>query len=404
MGLVASMKRTLLKYPSYLITRELKWHSHQYRGARTAVVSLAPPHEPVGTVLFSYINDPFLLPAGAPIPLSHTRYWESYQMVQTFLDLGYAVDVISFKNDLFVPTKPYAAFVDIYNNMERLGPLLGEQCVKIAHMTTAHWLFHTTAQHRRLQALQRRRGVALQPRIVIRPHWTVERADYATGKLNDYTAATYGFTGKRIWSIPTSGRPMPWIEEKDFNEARRHFVWLGGVGAVHKGLDLVLEAFSAMPDMTLTVCGPFEDEPDFVEAYHRELYQCPNIRAHGWIDIHSSEFLDLARRCGAVIFPSCSEGHCGGIIACMHAGLVPIVSHETGVNVDDETGYLLGECSIDEIKKIVTHVSTLPPHEFEMRARQAWDVTRKNHTRDTFSREYRRIIMTILESARAIGA
>jgi hypothetical protein len=47
---------------------------------------------------------------------------------------------------------------------------------------------------------------------------------------------------------------------------------------VHKGLDLVLEAFADMPEYHLTVCGPIQKEQDFERAYYRELYQVPNIR------------------------------------------------------------------------------------------------------------------------------
>ena len=36
---------------------------------------------------------------------------------------------------------------------------------------------------------------------------------------------------------------------------------------VHKGLDLVLEAFVAMPEYHLTVCGKVSSEKDFEDAY-----------------------------------------------------------------------------------------------------------------------------------------
>ena len=43
--------------------------------------------------------------------------------------------------------------------------------------------------------------------------------------------------------------PSP--EGKDFEVCRPHFMWLGSRGFVHKGLDVVLEAFSEMPELAL---------------------------------------------------------------------------------------------------------------------------------------------------------
>ena len=62
------------------------------------VISLKPEQASQGSVLLSYIIDPFLLKPGQPLPNTHTRYWESLQIARTFLELGYCVDVISWKN------------------------------------------------------------------------------------------------------------------------------------------------------------------------------------------------------------------------------------------------------------------------------------------------------------------
>ena len=62
------------------------------------VIRLTPDNNKKGSVLLSYILEPFLLDKNTPIPDSHTHYWESIQIANTFLDLGYSVDVISYRN------------------------------------------------------------------------------------------------------------------------------------------------------------------------------------------------------------------------------------------------------------------------------------------------------------------
>ena len=64
---------------------------------------------------------------------------------------------------------------------------------------------------------------------------------------------------------------------------------------MHKGLDLVLEAFARMPELHLTVCGPIHEEPAFEAAFRRELYETPNIETLGWVDIASPAFAELLR-------------------------------------------------------------------------------------------------------------
>ena len=124
-------------------------------------VSLKPDTISRGNVLLSYILEPFVLKAGQSLPNTHTNYWESLQMARTFLDLGYAVDVISYQNNVFMPKKEYSFLIDARWNLERLSPVLKQDCRKIIHLDTAHILFHNAAECARLLALQQRRGCAL---------------------------------------------------------------------------------------------------------------------------------------------------------------------------------------------------------------------------------------------------
>jgi glycosyltransferase involved in cell wall biosynthesis len=189
------------------------------------------------------------------------------------------------------------------------------------------------------------------------------------------------------------------MEEKDFEACRRRFLWLSSGGLVHKGLDLVLDVFAEMPDCHLTVCAPIDAEPDFQAAYYKKLYQTPNIRTLGWVDTASARFAEIVGGCIALVFPSCSEGQSGSVVTCLHAGLIPIISYECGVDVG-EFGWILKECSINEIKTSLGEISSLSGGELKRRARQAWEHARANHTREKFAWEYQKIISTIIAASR----
>jgi glycosyltransferase involved in cell wall biosynthesis len=258
-------------------------------------------------------------------------------------------------------------------------------------------LFHNTAEHQRLLALQRRRGVTLPTRRYLKPNLAIEHADYATILGNEFTVGTYRYANKPIYRLPISSPAQyPWAENKDFENSRKRFLWLGSHGYVHKGLDLVLEAFADMPDCHLTICGPMDKEKHFENAYRQLLYNTPNIHTAGWLDIAGARFAEIARSCAALVYPSCSEGGGGSAISCMHAGLIPIVSREASVDINDSFGLVLKESSIEEIKISVKKISSLSAEELKRMARAAWDFARGHHTRERFAEEYRNVISDIM--------
>ncbi len=150
----------------------------------------------------------------------------------------------------------------------------------------------------------------------------------------------------------------------------------------------MLEAFKEMPDHHLTVCGPIASEPEFVAAFHEELFETPNIETHGWVDIASQEFIDLAQRILAVVFPSCSEGGGGGVITCMHAGLIPIVTREASVDIE-AYGIPIERGSVDAVRTAVREASQMPAAELAERSHLGWSHAREHHTRERFARAYR---------------
>jgi glycosyltransferase involved in cell wall biosynthesis len=361
------------------------------------VVSLKPEQPSQGNVLISYRIEPFFLKPGEPIPNDHTWYWECLQIAQTFLDIGYCVDVIQFHNHKFVPQKDYVFFIDVRHRLELLSPLLNKDCVKILHSDTANITFHNAAECNRLLALQQRKGITLSPKRFEPPNLAIEYADCATILGNEFTINTFKYANKPIYRVPISTPEVyPWTEEKDFEACRKHFLWFGSGGLVHKGLDLVLDVFAEMPEYDLTICGPVNKEKDFEKAFYKELYHTPNIHTLGWIDISSSKFIEVANSCVGIIYPSCSEGGGGGVITCMHAGLIPIVSYESSVDVHDDFGVILEESSIEEVKNSIQMIASLSALELKIMARKAWEFVRTNHTRKRFAESYRNTVDKII--------
>src|SRR6185436_20252980 len=137
----------------------------QFRIAgRVVHLKSALPHK--GNVLISYFAYPFLTDK----PLTgHTNYWEAVRLAELFTERGYNVDIIDTTNSSFVPKKHYDICIDTHSNLDRLAPLLGDECIKVLYTLSSHWLFQNTASWQRSYDLLKRRGVALAPERLLPP-------------------------------------------------------------------------------------------------------------------------------------------------------------------------------------------------------------------------------------------
>jgi len=363
-------------------------------------ISLAatPGTEAKGNVLLSYILAPFLLKPGQAISTTHNNHLESVLIARTFQDLGYAVDVIDFRNDEFVPEKDYVFFVSARTHLESISKKLNKNCITIAHLETAHFLFNNAAAYARALDMQQRRGVTSTSIRIVEHNRAIEYCDYAAVLGGEFCMATYRYAGKPMFRLPVPTMcTYPLNPDKDFEACRNRFLWFGSFGFVHKGLDLTLEAFAQTPHLELTICGRFDREKDFTRIYHTELYETSNIHPEGWVDVAGSQFLDLADQCIAVVFPSCSESESCSVLTCMQAGLIPVVTREAGIDVQD-FGILLKDASVGAIQGAVERLAKLPASHLKEMSRKAWEYTRDHHSAEKYTRDYRAMIANIQTS------
>ena len=365
---------------------------------RCVALPPAPGIPPRGRVLLSYVVDAALVRDEADLPHSHPHFWETWAMAQCFRQEGYAVDLVHWSRRRPLPRTDYDVYVDVRRNFDRFAAVLPPSCLKVAHMDTAHHRVHNGNQLRRLEDLKRRRGIDLAPFKLVEENRAAETADVVCVLGNDFTIATFAHCGKPIRRIRLSNAfRYPFPADKDFAAARRRFLWLGSEGFVHKGLDLVLEAFAGLPDHELTVCGPLDKEPAFRNAFADLLYATPNVRAEGWVDVAGPRFRELAARCSALVYPSCSEGGGGCVLTAMHAGLVPLATREASVDLAPDRGILLEPATVESIRAAVLDFSARPPDRVEAMARAAWTWVREHHTRERFMEDYRHFVRQLDE-------
>jgi glycosyltransferase involved in cell wall biosynthesis len=352
------------------------------------IIRLNPERGSRGCVVISYITWPFVEGVNSSKMRGHTNAYEVTVMAQVFLTLGFRVEICHYHDEKYFPPQDCKMAVDIHGNLERWD--LPQGCKKVLHATGPHWLFWNHAELSRLIGVRERHGISLRPQRHVKPSNAVEMADEVVVLGNDFTRGTFLFGGKPVTRIPiSSAYEFVWPEGKDFEKAKKKFLWVGSYGMVHKGLDLALDAFGCMPDLELTVCGRPEKEADFFRLYERHLKQTSNIKLHGWLDMASPDFVEIARTHAAVIYPSSAEGGAGSVIHCMHAGMLPVCTTEASIDLGD-FGVHVESASVESVQKACRAVAEMSSSEVERRARRAYEHVRREHTREKFRENYRK--------------
>lgn len=362
------------------------------------VLRLKPKQSSKGTVVISYLTWPFLEGYDALRARGHTNAFEVVTMAEIYQELGYDVEIVDFNNNDYQPPLDTVVAIDLHGQLERWNKVLSKKTLRILHATGAYWKTANQAEQIRLAGIKDRRGKFLAPQRQVSPSRSAELADKIVVLGNEYTMESFRFADKSITRIPiSSAYEFPWPEQRDISQAKKNFLWIGSYGMVHKGLDLVLEAFSQMPELSLTICGRPEKEEDFFKLYEKELLQTPNIKLHAWIDMASPEFLEIAATHASIIYPSCSEGGGGSVIHCMHAGMVPLCTREASVDFHD-FGILIQQGNVEGVIQAARRFASLTDQEVDGRARASYDHVRTHHTRDQFRKNYHDFAAMILKT------
>lgn len=344
--------------------------------------------------LFMYIIEPF---KNEKTNFAHQSYWQSREFAKIIGDFGYNVDVIQFNDKRARLTKKYDLVVDLHPGMNLLYKnYLNPGAKRIAYITGSNVSFSNQAENERIENIYQRRGVRLRPQRQTKPFdaklLSSFNAMFFIG--NDYNLKTYaGYTPKKVFLIKNTG--YDFLAGYDYTKrSPKSFLFLAGGGQAHKGLDLLLEVFAKNPDLKLYVCSSFKAEKDFCELYKKELFETKNIHPLGFVDINSFAFIDILKKCSFLISPSCSEGQSGSVLAGMSAGLIPIVSKESGFDATET--FILDECTTNTISKTIKQFSLKSPKWITAEGINATKIAHEKFGRDNFSESIKEALIGTL--------
>jgi hypothetical protein len=345
-------------------------------------------------VLVSYISKPF---ESKNSNFSHTNIKEAQAIVSILNDLDYKIDIIDYNFKLNLDFSKYDLIFGFGETFEESFFDSNFNGKRIYYATGAHVNHQNIAEIRRVIEFNKVKNVKLIPKRIIPWTWSMSTnlCDALIVIGNSWTSSTYKiYYDLPVFEINASGafQNFPVLPFRDIDKTRKSFLWFGGSGLIHKGLDICLDFFSKHSEFNLHICGPKED--DFFKIYEKEL-QFANIHYHGFVNSESDFFKEIVIQCLFSIMPSCSEGQSTALLTTMGTGLIPIATKETGIDIE-KYGFLLESISVNAINTIISKIETLSDDNLLELSEFTFKEIHKLHSIDNFKKSLKKIISNII--------
>lgn len=351
-------------------------------------------------VLLSFVKEPFM----AKISFRHSIYLECYSAAKIFDERKYQVDVIEYSSDQPYDINQYDVIYGFGEPLEKSFYFDTEtDVIRISYLNGCNPSYSNLVSALRLKRFYKQKGILLPSSSrLLQRNWKLQTLlsnilivlgnSFVTdtylredNTLNIHKLNAFFFD---VFNIDLS--------QKDFDVSRRHFLWFGSSGAIHKGLDLLIDIFSNRSDIFLHICGVSSYEKKFLDFY-KDAFKEQNIVNHGFVDISSCDFQELMYTCGAVLFPSASEGGAASILNVIaNGGLIPIISKSAGLDLEN-VGIMLEQCTVEEIEEKINKFTKLPKTSIKEMSFAAKEHVRENYSYDKYFDGLRQLLNNAFE-------
>lgn len=190
---------------------------------------------------------------------------------------------------------------------------------------------------------------------------------------------------ERVYDFFPLGLPLK-SSKKTFR-ASKDILWLGSRGFIHKGLDILIDSISDLPEWTLHVCGADKEELE-------KLVKVPkNVKFYGVVDVGGEEFENLSQICNFSFLLSASEATPTSVLTAMRAGLIPIVNSNIGVKLD--SAIVLDSYLLEDVQKAIVETYNFSEEQLYVLSESAKKEVSKRFNEQTFIQEFYAIINKI---------
>lgn len=336
----------------------------------------------------------------------HTNNHESHVIVEILHDLGYVVDIYNNNASYNISFEEYDLFLGegelIYDAL--LARKASNSYKVIYYGTGSHPTFNNQSSLNALQRYRKSTGeLNLSYSRLVPQRWGIAAtlADACIVIGNQITQQSFLDNSQNNCQmiLPSVHKVLDFDQIREtrvLSTARKGILHFSSYGLVHKGIDLVLSAARTNPEIDFHICGKIQQELPSSSFLYKELSKLDNIYIHGFVDISSEQFRHLMNHCIFSILPSCAEGCSTAVVTSMlNGGLIPIISKQCGVDVD-EFGFCLDELDVASINKIIKALSDMSDEEVDLKSKLAHK-SAANYTIEHFRVSIRQALVSLTQ-------
>jgi glycosyltransferase involved in cell wall biosynthesis len=333
---------------------------------------------------------------------THANFMHINQMLHYFCRKDYRVDICScdmrFRYDE-IKNRDYDIIIGFGKTFKEIIKRKNIP-LKISFITENNPEVVTEKYHERLDYFkQRHPEIKEESSIARNDFFDIEQfqlADYAIHMNSRANAKSLHKYFKRVWTVNANAIANTEFTFKDdeirqsIAQNKKHLLWFGSTGLIHKGVDIIIDAMRLLPDCTCDFYGLWE-----VDVFNK--LKASNTVNCGRIKVQSSDFIDkIALGHSFQIFPSCSEGMSTAVCTCMSVGIIPILTEESGF--DPHPGIILLEnFSVECVAKTIKELLALPEEKILEMRRMVYNYAQEAFSLKHFDRQFSNIMDEIIE-------
>lgn len=324
---------------------------------------------------------------------SHSGFQESIELLNSLLNQGYTVDYLNLVDTPKISWSKYELVIDAGNNLEKAEQVNGQK--RIYYSTGCHWRTFYANAYKHCDSFNKRNGILLYPDRQLVPNYSDEVADIITCFGGTYQTNSFELNRHKVKPLVISTNYCPPTSYAKLIGSKTKFMWYGGHGPFHKGLDLVVDAFEKMPEFELHIFGNIELNIKLYAWFKQKAALSKNIVYHGWANPNSVIFQKYAQLCDALVYASSSEGGAGSVIQAIQFGLIPIINKSTAIDLANTTFNISGTTPEEEILSIrenVTKFSATSTEEIQNYSNKLSIEYVKKHNLDMYAKSLKEII------------
>lgn len=344
----AFIKRLVLHSPNFALKLSRLIHGNYQISLN---LDLLDPHQKRLLLCYITVTDMDFSKA------THASVHHANQMIKIFIDMGFCIDVCLCNDDIAFERMRHRHYDIILGQ----GPLYTRFCKEMNIPLQILWITENTPAvverkyaeriddfHRRHPAVDYsmdvpRNGFLTDEMFRFSPIAIAMQSSYNLQEMGVYFKKLYAINGNAFFNADYQFQEE--AVRQSVQTSKNRFLWFGSMGLIHKGVDVLVDAFREVPQCSIDFYGLSPRElPIFNKIKAENTVNCGRINVQGEAFIQ-----EVVNRHSFMIFPSCSEGMSTAVATCMAHGIIPVVTRECGF-AEHEAIMILDDWHVDSIK------------------------------------------------------